>query len=186
MTTEQRFKVALREMMQTTPLSEINVTTLCDKLHLHRQTFYYHFQDIYDLLASIFLNEDVPGLINCNNVKEILECLLEYSKRNFEFLHFTYQSAGADLVTDFYYNKILTRLITVYSPHESGIGLTKATYRSVARRFSASVSQEFSFAFKSQGITVSKLETFLKKYINSATLILYPAIVSMVKEEKKR
>ncbi len=186
MTTEQRFKTALREMMQTKPLSEINVTSLCNKLHLHRQTFYYHYQDIYDLLASIFLNEDVPGLIDCNNVKEILECLLEYSKRNFDFLLFTYQSAGADLVNDFYYNKILTRLITVYSPHESGIGLTKATYRNVARRFAASVSQEFSFAFKSQGITVVKLETFLKKYINSATLILYPAIVSMIKEEKKR
>ena len=186
MTTEQRFKLALKEMMQTKQLSDINVTTLCEKLHLHRQTFYYHFQDIYDLLASIFLNEDVPGLINCNEIKEILECLLEYSKRNFDFLRSTYQSAGSDLVNDFFYNKIITRMIAVYSPHESGIGLTKASYRNVARRFAASVSQEFSFAFKSQGITVQKLETFLKKYINSATLILYPAIISMVREEKRR
>lgn len=185
MTTEQRFKNALREMMQTKPLSDINVTTLCEKLHCHRQTFYYHYQDIYDLLASIFLNEDVPGLQVCNEVGDILECLLQYAIRNFEFLRSTYLSAGSDLVNDFFYNKIITKLISSYSSH-SGIGLTKVTYRNVARRFASNVSSEFGYAFKSQDATPNKVEKFLKRYIVSATNVLYPALIVLVKEEKKR
>ena len=185
MTTEQKFKIALKEMMQTKPLSDINVTTLCDKLHLHRQTFYYHYQDIYDLLASIFLNEDVPGLSDCNTIREILECLLAYSIRNFDFLHSTYMSAGSDLVSDFFYNKIITRMISLYSTHQS-VGIPKASFRNVARRFAINVSQEFEFAFKNQDTNALKVERTLKKYIISATTILYPAIVSLSKEERKR
>ncbi len=185
MTTEQKFKIALKEMMQTKQLSDINVTTLCDKLHLHRQTFYYHYQDIYDLLASIFLNEDVPGLIDCNEINEILECLLAYSIRNFDFLHSTYLSAGAELVDDFFYNKIITRMINLYNPH-SGVGLTKATYRHVARRFAGNISQEFGYVFKNKDVTAQKAEKALKKYIQNATLLLYPALISLTREEKRK
>ncbi len=185
MTTEQKFKLALKEMMLTKQLSDINVTTICEKLHVHRQTFYYHYQDIYDLLASIFLNEDVPGLINCNEIGEILECLLAYAIRNFDFLHSTYLSAGSDLVSDFFYNKIITRMINLYVPH-SGLGVTKASYRNVARRFATNVSQEFGYAFKNQDATPAKVEKALKKYIQSATIVLYPALLSLSKEEKRR
>lgn len=187
MNTEQRFKVALKEMMQTKALSDINVTTLCAKLHCHRQTFYYHYQDIYDLLASIFLNEDVPGLRICNEINEILECLLQYAITNFDFLRSTYLSAGADLVNDFFYNKIITKMIAIYTPSaSSGVTLTKVSYRSVARRFATNVSQEFGYAFKSQDANAAKVEKFLKRYINSATNVLYPALLLLTKEEKKR
>lgn len=185
MTTEQRFKLALREMMQTKELDDINVTTLCDKLHCHRQTFYYHFRDIYDLLAAIFLNEEVPGLRNCYEINDILECLLQYAVNNFNFLKSTYKSAGADLVTNFFYNKIINKMISGYNAH-NGVGLTKMSYRNVARRFSTSVSQEFGYAFKTQDVTSAKLEKFLKRYIDSATNVLYPALIVLSKEERKR
>lgn len=186
MTTEQKFKLALREMMQTKELDDINVTTLCAKLHCHRQTFYYHFRDIYDLLAAIFLNEEVPGLRNCYEINDILECLLQYAVTNFDFLKSTYKSAGADLVTNFFYNKIINKMIASYSSHNNGIGLTKMSYRNVARRFSAGVSQEFGFAFKAQEITAQKLEKFLKRYIASAVSVLYPALIVLSKEERKK
>jgi AcrR family transcriptional regulator len=74
MTTEAKFKYALKEMMLSKPLEEINVTVLCDKCGCHRQTFYYHYQDIYDLLAAIFLNEDIAGLDKAKEIPDALRC----------------------------------------------------------------------------------------------------------------
>ena len=52
MITEAKFKYALKDMMKTMPLEDINVTALCNKIGCHRQTFYYHYQDIYDLIIE--------------------------------------------------------------------------------------------------------------------------------------
>ena len=46
MTTEMKFKNALRELMKSMSIDEISVTVLCKKCGCHRQTFYYHYQDI--------------------------------------------------------------------------------------------------------------------------------------------
>jgi AcrR family transcriptional regulator len=97
MTTEAKFKYALKEMMLSKPLEEINVTVLCDKCACHRQTFYYHYQDIYDLLAAIFLNEDIEGLDKAKDAKETLLAFFSYAKENFVFLRSSYNSAAHDL-----------------------------------------------------------------------------------------
>ena len=183
--TKLLLKNAFTELLSMKTLNEISVKELCELADINRGTFCLHYQDIYDLLASIFLNEDVPGLSDCNTIREILECLLAYSIRNFDFLHSTYMSAGSDLVSDFFYNKIITSMISLYSTHPS-IGIPKASFRNVARRFAINVSQEFEFAFKNQDTNALKVERTLKKYIISATTILYPAIVSLSKEERKR
>jgi AcrR family transcriptional regulator len=86
MTTEAKFKYALKDMMLSTPLAEINVTVLCEKCGCHRQTFYYHYQDIYDLLAAIFLNEKIEELDNATDVKQMLYSFLSYTKAEFRFL----------------------------------------------------------------------------------------------------
>ena len=39
MITEAKLKYALKELMQTKSLNDINVTTLCEKCGCHRQTF---------------------------------------------------------------------------------------------------------------------------------------------------
>ncbi len=185
MTTEARFKLALREMMQSKPLSEINVTALCDKLSCHRQTFYYHYQDLYDLLASVYLNETVPGLDKAKDLSETLEALLEYAIKNFAFLRSTYQSAAADLADGFFYNKIITKMLSFYSPHTSS-GMTKVSYRNVCRRFASNVSHEFGYWFVQPEMTPVKLERAMSHYLQAANDVLYPAFITLGKEEKKR
>ena len=42
---------SLTELMAATPLDKITVRMLVENCGLNRQTFYYNFQDIYDLLG---------------------------------------------------------------------------------------------------------------------------------------
>ena len=70
MKTEYRLAEALKNMMSEVPLDSISVTSLTRRCHVNRQTFYYHFHDIYDLLTLVFLDEKVPHVEEAKNIEE--------------------------------------------------------------------------------------------------------------------
>ena len=51
--TKQKIARALRQLMCQRPLSKITVQDLMESAQMKRQSFYYHFQDIYDVLSWI-------------------------------------------------------------------------------------------------------------------------------------
>ena len=53
MKTEQIFQEGLRTLLKQKPLDEINVIMLCDFVKSNRQTFYYHFRDISDVVDVV-------------------------------------------------------------------------------------------------------------------------------------
>ena len=148
MVTEAKFKIALKEMMKTKRLEEINVTALCKKCGVHRQTFYYHYQDIYDLIAAIFLNEDLSEAENAKTVKGVLIAFSDYVYENFSFFRSTYNSAARDFTDDFIFGKINATLFALWSKDKK-IGIKKAGIRDAARRYSHIVADEFGYCFKS-------------------------------------
>ena len=114
MKTEYRLAEALKNMMSEVPLDSISVTTLTKKCKVNRQTFYYHFHDIYDLLTLIFLNEEIPELEEAQNVNDALAYIYKYYLKNKGFIDATLNSAGKELAEEFIYNvcyKTFLRLI---------------------------------------------------------------------------
>ena len=57
LTTKQALAKSLKQCMETKPFSKISVTNITDGCYLNRKSFYYHFQDKYDLLTWIFDSE---------------------------------------------------------------------------------------------------------------------------------
>ena len=53
---------ALKKKMVQKPLDKITIRELADDCGLKRQAFYYHFQDIYDLVRWMFQQEAVSLL----------------------------------------------------------------------------------------------------------------------------
>ena len=45
---------AMKRLLVKKPLDKIRVTEICREAEIERPTFYYHFQDKYDLVAWIF------------------------------------------------------------------------------------------------------------------------------------
>lgn len=48
---------ALRERMKVAPIEKISVKSITDLCGLNRQTFYYHFHDIYELVRWMYLRD---------------------------------------------------------------------------------------------------------------------------------
>ncbi|MCM1284563.1 MAG: TetR/AcrR family transcriptional regulator C-terminal domain-containing protein [Acetobacter sp.] len=69
---------ALKELMKSKSFEKISISDITNECSIHRQTFYYHFEDKYDLLNWIVLHELVNPLIdnfNLDNMYQRIEDL---------------------------------------------------------------------------------------------------------------
>lgn len=90
--TKTKMAAAFKEIMNSKPFEKITVSDITDKCQIHRQTFYYHFQDRYELLDWIILDELLEPFINgftLDNMFDKFCTLLETMYSNKKF----YQSA---------------------------------------------------------------------------------------------
>lgn len=51
--TKKALAAALKKMMEVKPIDKITVKDLVEICGVNRQTFYYHFDDVYDLLEWV-------------------------------------------------------------------------------------------------------------------------------------
>ncbi len=60
--TKYALAAALKELMAQKPIDKISIHDLTERCGIRRQTFYYHFEDVYDLLRWMFQEEAVALL----------------------------------------------------------------------------------------------------------------------------
>lgn len=85
--TKRALATALKELMQDMPFAKIHVSHICDKCGMNRQSFYYHFQDKFELMNWIF-DMDFIELFNQQPSEQTLEgitalCRILYDNRQF-------------------------------------------------------------------------------------------------------
>ena len=54
LTTKKAISFTLKELLLEKPLSKITVNDITERCDINRQTFYYHFDNIYDLMSKAF------------------------------------------------------------------------------------------------------------------------------------
>lgn len=104
MKTEERLAEALKKLMATVALDDISVLRLTKMCGINRQSFYYHFRNTYDLLTWVFLNEKIPYLEEEEDHNKVLEHVFNYVEDNYNLIQNTAQSAGKDLLIEFFFN----------------------------------------------------------------------------------
>jgi probable dihydroxyacetone kinase regulator len=82
---------AFKQLLATTPFDRVTVTAVASQCGINRQTFYYHFRDIYDLMSWIvedrvrsvlgYSNMDLP-----ENTEVIVEACLVALKEEQDFV----------------------------------------------------------------------------------------------------
>lgn len=56
-TTKRALAASLKKLLADKPLDKITIVDITEDCGVNRQTFYYHFQDIYDLVEWIYTSE---------------------------------------------------------------------------------------------------------------------------------
>ena len=91
------FSAALKSAMKNKTLSKITVSEIIQTCRVNRKTFYYHFQDIYELLKWTLEQEAVEVVKNFDllvNAEDAVAFVIDYVSTNQHILKCAYDSMG--------------------------------------------------------------------------------------------
>jgi len=112
--TKEAFAASLKKLMQNKPITKITVKDIVTDCEVGRKTFYYHFQDIYELLAWIYQTEAVEVLADCKTYDTWptgIRRMVYFVCENQAFCKNAYNSIGRERSVNFLY-PILCTLLT--------------------------------------------------------------------------
>ena len=96
---KEQMAASLKKLMTRKNLGRITIQELADDCGINRYTFYYHFQDIYDLLSWTF-RQDFEKLFadrsRCPTLEVWIQNLIRYLKENAAVCESALSSMGGD------------------------------------------------------------------------------------------
>lgn len=96
--TKQAIAASLTKLLLDRPITRITVKDICADCDVNRQTFYYHFQDIYDLLFWIFKRNIVDFFrernLNPMDLNGYVHALFDFCKSNARIVRHAYNPAN--------------------------------------------------------------------------------------------
>ncbi|MBR0033550.1 MAG: hypothetical protein IJP60_00840 [Bacilli bacterium] len=101
---EAKFQLGLLKLIKEMPLDEINVVLLCEHVKSNRQTFYYHFRDISDVVESIFLKDKQTFNLKYKNFDGVMKQIIAYMNSKYSFLYAINKSFCSDKEESFFYS----------------------------------------------------------------------------------
>lgn len=107
-TTKRALAAALKQKLKEKPLEKITVKDICEECEVNRQTFYYHFQDIYDLVEWIYTNEADKALDGKKTLptwEEGMIHIFNYARSEKAFVTSTYHSISREHLEQFLYGQ---------------------------------------------------------------------------------
>ena len=114
--TQRAMAASLKKMLSKKTLDKITVKEIADDCGVKRQTFYYHFKDIYDLLEWTFIHEGEQFIDReriCSNWQDVYLEVFRYIEKNKSFTINAYNSMAREHLEQYLY-QIVYRLIAQF------------------------------------------------------------------------
>lgn len=123
---ETVFQDGLKNLLKEKPLEEINVIALCDLVGSNRQTFYYHFRDISDVVDATFLRAKVGYGKKLLDYEAILKEMISYISQNYQYVSAINKSYASDKFYSFLFSYFYLKVGNLLKNHNiSGKDITR-------------------------------------------------------------
>lgn len=104
--TQRAMAESLKKLLSQKTLDKITVKEITDDCGVKRQTFYYHFKDIYDLLEWTFIQEGEQFIDRdriCETWQDVYLEVFRYIEKNRNFTINAYNSVGREHLERYLY-----------------------------------------------------------------------------------
>lgn len=150
-------------------LDSINVASLCKELNIQRQTFYYHFRDIYDLTESILVDMQNDLFLNVDN-SYFLTKILEFIKDESRFFVELIRGNLKELVIKFLSNLLIPCIQFRLDEFDEIKYLSKKEVNEIINYHKTAISNLIINELKDEdeyniSITLNKIEIFINKKV---------------------
>lgn len=125
-TTKRAFAASLKKLLTQKSLDKIKVTDIAEDCGVNRQTFYYHFQDIYALIEWIYISDAMQALggkKTYDTWQDGFLRLFEYALENKAFVINTYHSISREHLERYLLGETYTLLMYVLDELATGISV---------------------------------------------------------------
>lgn len=113
--TKQAICAALERLLEREPFSRITVSEIAEECGISRMTFYYHFQDIYDLLEWT-VNEELDAFLSEADSDDFLRGMHRFFQLLLEkkpLVHNMYHSVPRERMEEYVY-RMTERILLPY------------------------------------------------------------------------
>ena len=113
--------------MRKKSFSKITVSEIIADCGVNRKTFYYHFQDIYDLLRWMFEKEAVVVVKQLDlilNYEEALLFVMDYVEENEYIINCAYDAMGRDGMKQYFFSDFTFVVQSLLESVEKELGKT--------------------------------------------------------------
>lgn len=116
----------LKELMQHKSFSKITVSELTKKCNINRNTFYYHFEDIYAALKWMFEQEAITIVKQYDlllDYEEVVSFVYDYITGNSYIINCAYDSLGRDILKGFFYKDFRSMIENIIREYEGKMNI---------------------------------------------------------------
>lgn len=124
--TKKKLALSLKHFMMSKSLDKITITDIVKDCNVNRKTFYYHFEDIYDLLKWILEEEAVEVVKQFDlmvDYKEAILFVIDYVEKNAHILACAYDTLGREEMRRFLYQDFISIIKSLIDSVEKEVGV---------------------------------------------------------------
>lgn len=174
--------MSLKTLLKTKPLDKITIVDIVEDCEVNRQTFYYHFQDIYDLIEWIYTSEALKVIGDKKTYatwQEGFFHIFEYIENNRDFVMSTYHSVSREHLENFLYQETYRLLMDVVEE--------QAKDKSVREEDKAFIANFYKYGFV--GIMLEWIQEGMKadieELVNKMSLTLHNTVTTSIHNFQK-
>lgn len=123
--TKKTLAESLKKIMKKKSFSKITVSEIISDCGFNRKTFYYHFDDTYQLLKWIFESEGIEVVKHFNLIvdyEEAIAFIMNYIEANDYIINCAYDSIGRDEMKRFFYADFIELITSIIDSAEKETG----------------------------------------------------------------
>lgn len=134
-TTKKALASSLKKLLSKATLDKITIKDIAEDCEVNRQTFYYHFQDVYDLLEWIFVTEAeraLDGKKTYSSWRQGFLQVFQYVKDNQIVVTNVYYSIKREQLERHLYSAVFSLLEGVINEQAEGLKVTEENKKFIA------------------------------------------------------
>ena len=138
----QIFADKIVDMMNTKSLNAITVTDIVNQCGVSRQSFYYYFDDIYDLIEWIYTQETERALNEFSDIDSWQTGyirIMRWAQMNKPLVMNTYRSIQREYIESFMYRVLYQYIIKVVETEAENLNVTEEQCASVAKFYTLAI-----------------------------------------------
>ncbi len=142
MKTEDNIQKEVVDLIKKKQFNEISVNLICKNLEITRQAFYYHYENVFDVVYAIYLSNPIKNDYK-DSINDTLKDLIHYLDLHKSFHYLIYKSDAKEILLDIftsYINKFLLKYLDKFNFNEN-------LKKSISRIYSYGISNELLFLY---------------------------------------